>query len=90
MAQQRDFIIEEGDRLIVAGSAELQSMTDRLPAAPLLSVSDVSAALGISRDVVYAWIDSGQFKILKANGHDRNFFRIFRVSFIEFLKSRII
>lgn len=87
---QRDFIIEEGDRLIVAGSAELQSMTERLPATPLLSVSDVSSALGISRDVVYAWIDTGQFTILKANGGDKNFFRIFRNSFIAFLKSRII
>lgn len=89
MAIQRDYIIEGEDNLIVAGSAELQCMVDRLPATPMLSVTDVSAALNLSREVIYAWIDSGQFTVFAANGHDRNFYRIFRSSFIEFLKSRI-
>jgi len=87
--QQRDFIIEGEDQLIVSGDTALQSVIDRLPATPLLSVSDISAALDISRDVVYAWIDSGEFRIFRANGGDRNFYKAFRSSFIEFLKSRI-
>lgn len=90
MAMQRDYIIEGEDRITIGGSEELQTMVDRLPATPLLSVTDVAAALDLSRDVIYAWIDSGQFKIFAAHGHDRNFYRIFRGSFIAFLRSRII
>ena len=63
MAMQRDYIIEGEDRITIGGSEELQTMVDRLPATPLLSVTDVAAALDLSRDVIYAWIDSGQFKI---------------------------
>jgi len=85
----RDWIVESEDELAIADDEALAVIVSRLPAKPLLSVSDVAAALDLSRDVVYSWIDAGGFKIFSAGGHDKAFYRIFRGSFIEFLKSRI-
>ena len=88
--QQRDFIIEGEDTIIIGNDAALQALVDRLPARPLLTVSDIAIALDVSGSLVYAWIDSGQFRILNAHGGDKAFYKIFRESFITFLKGRIV
>jgi len=88
--QQRNWIIEHEDELSIGGNAELQIIVSRLPAADMISVSDIAAALNCSRSVVYAWIQSGQFRIMDKGGSaDKPLYYAFRSSLIDFLNTRI-
>ena len=90
MLSQRNFLIEHEDELQIGGDAELSKIVERLPATDTISVSDIASALNCSRSVVYAWIDSGRFKILDKGGSEtKPLYYPFRSSFIDFLKSRI-
>lgn len=88
-ARQRDWIIEHEDELRIGGDAELLLIVSRLPAADTISVSDIAAALNCSRSIVYAWIESGRFRVLDKGGTDKPLYYAFRSSLVEFLKTRI-
>ena len=86
---QRNFIIEHEDEIHIGGDAELLLIVSRLPAADTISVSDIAAALNCSRSIVYAWIESGRFRVLDKGGTDKPLYYAFRRSLVEFLKTRI-
>ena len=88
-ARQRDWIIEHEDDLRIGGDAELLLIVSRLPAADTISVSDIAAALNCSRSIVYAWIESGRFRVLDKGGTDKPLYYAFRNSLVDFLKTRI-
>ena len=76
MSQQRNWIVEHEDELAINGDAALAVIVSRLPAADILSVSDVAAALDISRAVVYAWLDSGHFRHMHTGGDANKLFNL--------------
>lgn len=86
---QRDRVIERDDKLVVGGNAELATIVSRLPSSDTISVSDIAAALNCSRSIVYAWIESGRFKVLDKGGTDKPLYYAFRSSLVDFLKTRI-
>ena len=86
---QRNFIVEHEDDIQIGGDAELLLIVSRLPAADTISVSDIAAALNCSRSIVYAWIESGRFRVLDKGGTDKPLYYAFRSSLVEFLKTRI-
>lgn len=86
---QRDWVIEHDDDLQIGNDAELQTIVSRLPAADTISVSDIASALNCSRSIVYAWIESGRFKVLNKGGTDKPLYYAFRNSLVDFLKTRI-
>lgn len=86
---QRNFIVEHDDDLQIGNDAELLLIVSRLPAADTISVSDIAAALNCSRSIVYAWIESGRFRVLDKGGSDKPLYYAFRNSLVEFLKTRI-
>ena len=87
--RQRDWVIEHEDNLQIGNDAELQTLVSRLPASDTISVSDIAAALNCSRSIVYAWIESGRFRVLDKGGTDKPLYYAFRNSLVEFLKTRI-
>lgn len=86
---QRDRVIERDDKLVVGVDAALATIVSRLPAADTISVSDIASALDCSRSIVYAWIESGRFKVIDKGGSDKPLYYAFRASLIDFLKTRI-
>ena len=86
---QRNFIVEHEDDIQIGNDAELLLIVSRLPAADTISVSDIAAALNCSRSIVYAWIESGRFRVLDKGGTDKPLYYAFRSSLVEFLKTRI-
>lgn len=86
---QRNWVFESEDEIQIGGNAELDLIVSRLPAADTISVSDIAAALNCSRSIIYAWIQSGKFRILDKGGADKPLYYAFRTSLIDFLKTRI-
>ena len=89
MITQRNFVIEDEDAVQIGGNAELDLIVSRLPATDTISVSDMTSALNCSRSIIYAWIQSGQFKIIDKGGCAKPLYYAFRASFIDFLRTRI-
>ena len=87
--RQRDWVIEHEDDIQIGNDAELLLIVSRLPAADTISVSDIAAAINCSRSIVYAWIESGRFRVLDKGGTDKPLYYAFRNSLVDFLKTRI-
>lgn len=88
---QRDWIVEADDRLVIGSNEALVSIVSRLMPTPLLRISDVAGALGVSVSQVHNWIDSGRFTCLEVgDGDKRKHRRIVRVSFVEFLRKSMV
>lgn len=89
---QIDYLLEASAAEITMDSTLLAAIEKRLPQTPTLSVLDVSLAIPVSRDVVYAWIDTGCVKTLDATGQRaqrKRYNRIGRDDLLTFLKTRI-
>lgn len=87
---ERDWVVEANDRLVVNDDEAVKSIVDRLPATPLLKVSDVACALGVGETQVLNWIELGFFKVMSIGiGEVRPHNRIVRVSFIDWVKRSI-
>ena len=65
---QIDFLLAASAASITMDSTLLSAIERRLPQTPTLSVLDVALAIPVSRDVVYAWIDTGCLVVLDATG----------------------
>lgn len=91
MMKQVDMFVEAEDRVLFAGIRSLEAVISRLPSAPFLTPADIATALDTKVDTVYRWIDSGRFEVMNlgsgTSGKPR--YRIERISFLNFLKSRI-
>lgn len=83
-----DWITAMADAATAKTRPELAPLLRALPQGPLLSVSDVAVALGVSVDLVYAWIDEG--KVLRTNlgSTKKPFYKIQRDSLVAFLSTR--
>ncbi len=89
--QQLDLFAQAEDERICSGVRTLEIVAASLPSTPLVRVSDIAVALNIKADVVYRWIDSGQFEYvdLSSGPTGKPNYRIRRASFLEFLKNRV-
>lgn len=90
MPKQIDMFVEASDRLQLKDCAELQAIADALPSEPTLSVYEICRATGVQDGVVYGWIESGKFTVINTTSKTKARWRVFRASFLEFLKTRII
>lgn len=90
-SEQIDLFVDAEDRRLFSGVRSLQFFISRLPSKPMLSPTDIALALDTKVDTVYRWIDAGKFEYIDigsgATGKPR--WRIERVSFLSFLKSRV-
>ena len=76
----------------VPGNARLAELVELLPIKPLLRVSDVATALDCDVSVVYGWIDAGYVATFRCEGGKsvgKPYWRVFRSSLVDFLKTRI-
>ena len=93
MMKQPDMFVDAEDRRLFAGIQSLQYVINRLPSDPWLKPSDIAVALpgNPKPDTVYRWIDSGKFEYMDLGsgvaGKPR--YMVDRISFLNFLKSRI-
>lgn len=89
-AMQRDFLIEESDRFAVAGNEALQVFVDRLPQKDILSVPEITAALGLNNsNTVIAWCDAGELPYFNSSTGGKVYRKIPRKSVVALLKSRM-
>ena len=88
MLRQRDFIQELEDAKYV-DSIEVQELVNRLPAKPLLSVSDVASAICRSPEYVRQLVESGDLKRLAGRDGKRENYLVLRISVIQYLKGKI-
>ena len=94
---QPDMFVEAADRQLFAGIRSLQFVISRLPSKPMLTPVDIATALDTKVDTVYRWIDSGCFEYMDIGSSSKTTedekkkrrYRIERISFLSFLKSRI-
>lgn len=90
-SEQIDLFVDAEDRRLFSGCKSLQFFISRLPSKTMLSPTDIALALDTKVDTVYRWIDAGKFEYIDigsgATGKPR--WRIERVSFLSFLRSRI-
>lgn len=90
-SEQIDLFVDAEDRRLFSGCKSLKFFISRLPSKTMLSPTDIALALDTKVDTVYRWIDAGKFEYIDigsgATGKPR--WRIERVSFLSFLRSRI-
>jgi len=67
-------------------SAEVQSVSRELPSVPLLTVKEVAAGLGYSHEYVRQLVLGGQIKCTKPMGAERENYRIYRISVLDYLQ----
>ena len=91
MMKQVDMFVEAEDRQLFSGIRSLEFVISRLPSRPMLAPVDIATALDTKVDTVYRWIDSGSFEYMDIGSGEagKRRYRIERVSFLNFLKSRI-
>ena len=91
--QQRDFLTELEDAKRVS-SVEMQAIVNRLPANDLLTVKDIALALNGPDVTIYALIDEGKLKTINIRTGrgktDKPYYRVFRVSVLNYIKQNII
>lgn len=85
---QRDMLQELEDAKTV-DSIEVQEIVNRLPAKPLLSVSDVALAICRSSEYVRQLVEAGEMKKLAGATTEREHYLIMRISVIQYLKRNI-
>lgn len=88
MIMQRDMLQELEDAKAV-DSIEVQEIVNRLPAKPLLSVSDVALAICRSSEYVRQLVEAGELKKLAGSTKDREHYLVLRISVIQYLKRKI-
>jgi len=88
---QIDLFVDAEDRRLFSGVRSLQFVISRLPSKTMLSPADIALALDTKVDTVYRWIDAGKFEYIDIGSGDtgKPRWRIERVSFLSFLKSRV-
>jgi len=90
MYEQRDWVIEAGDRFYVADDAAMRVIVNRLPQKDLLGIGEVAEALNVNKNVVVAWCDSGRVSFIDLGAGERKQYRkIVRPSLLAFIKSRM-
>ena len=89
--KQIDLFVDAEDRRLFSGVRSLQVVISRLPSKTMLSPADIALALDTKVDTVYRWIDAGKFEYIDIGSGDtgKPRWRIERVSFLSFLKSRV-
>ena len=89
--KQPDMFVDAEDRRLFSGVRSLQFIISRLPSKPMLAPVDIATALDTKVDTVYRWIDSGYFEYMDIGSGEggKRRYRIERISFLSFLKSRI-
>lgn len=91
MDGQIDMFVDAEDRRLFSGVKSLQFIISRLPSKPMLSPTDIALALDTKVDTVYNWIEAGKFEYIDigsgTTGKPR--WRIERISFLSFLRSRV-
>lgn len=89
--KQIDLFVDAEDRRLFSGVRSLQFVISRLPSKTMLSPADIALALDTKVDTVYRWIDAGKFEYIDIGSGDtgKPRWRIERVSFLSFLKSRV-
>ncbi|MBR3822777.1 MAG: helix-turn-helix domain-containing protein [Kiritimatiellae bacterium] len=89
--KQIDLFVDAEDRRLFSGVRSLQFVISRLPSKTMLSPADIALALDTKVDTVYRWIESGKFEYIDIGSGDtgKPRWRIERVSFLSFLKSRV-
>lgn len=90
-SKQIDLFVDAEDRRLFSGCKSLQFVISRLPSKTMLSPTDIALALDTKVDTVYRWIDAGKFEYIDIGSGDtgKPRWRIERVSFLSFLKSRV-
>lgn len=88
MNETVDWITAMADADAAKKRPELSPLLRALPQQPLLSVSDVAVALGVSVDLVYAWIDEGRVLRTNLGSTKKPFYKIQRDSLVAFLSNR--
>lgn len=88
---QPDMFVDAEDRRLFAGVRSLEFVISRLPSKPMLTPVDIASALDTKVDTVYRWIDSGCFEYMDIGSGEagKRRYRIERIGFLNFLKSRI-
>lgn len=69
-------------------SAFSDEVVRRLPVGPILSVTDISDALNLSRQAIVAWIESGELPATDCGAGDRHSYRVLKTNLIRFLQNR--
>ena len=89
--RQIDMFVDAEDRRLFAGVRSLEVVISHLPSAPFLTAADIATALNTKVDTVYRWIDSGRFEVMDLGSGEtgKPRYKIERISFLNFLKSRI-
>ena len=90
-SKQIDLFVDAEDRRLFSGVRSLQFVISRLPSKTMLSPADIALALDTKVDTVYRWIDAGKFEYIDIGSGDtgKPRWRIERVSFLSFLRSRV-
>ena len=77
----------------LAGAADctLAEILERTPSRALLSIADISAAVGVSGSLVRGWIKCGALSCVRiGNGKKRPRKRVARNAFARFIARRIV
>lgn len=82
-------MLQELEDAKTVDSIEVQEIVNRLPAKPLLSVSDVALAICRSSEYVRGLVEQGELKKLAGCSKERENYLIMRISVIQYLKRKI-